>query len=246
MKNFLMVIVLLGTAFLSLQAQKNLVDVVYLKNGSIIRGSITEIVPDSIVKMEMAGGSMLIFKSNEVKLISKEAVQKKERIKNVSLSRGYRFGFDGGWIFASSDNNNKSPFSIHIINHYHVFSSTAVGIGGGIEFFDITQAPLFLDLRQYLNRKSYAVYLFVQGGALFPVGPNHYQRYGYLTKGKEGYMVNPGLGFLFPLGERAGMTVSISYRYQEMKSVIEDYYKTDYRLTEKMNRVNLRIGFMLH
>jgi hypothetical protein len=247
MKKLISIVSLSLIAVTALFAQKNLEDVLYLKNGSIIRGSITEWVPDSTLKIEIAGGSLFVFKANEIRLIAKEEKIKKEKQKTViNASSGFRFGLDGGWVVGSGDNENKSPLSIHIQGFYHFLPSSAAGIGTGLEFFNTTQAPVYLDLRQYFSQRYYAPYVFIQGGYLLPIGPQHDDVSGYASKGKASFMVNPGLGFMFPLSEKSELTISISYRYQQIKSTIDDYFKPDYVKTEKMNRINFRIGLMLH
>ena len=52
-------------------AQSNYQDVVYLKNGSIIRGVIIEQIPNQSLKIKTAGGSLFMFKMNEVEKIEK-------------------------------------------------------------------------------------------------------------------------------------------------------------------------------
>lgn len=47
-------------------------DILYLKNGSIIKGEIIEYVPDKVVKITTADGSMFVFDSQEVIKIAKE------------------------------------------------------------------------------------------------------------------------------------------------------------------------------
>ena len=59
---------------LSMAAQST-VDVVELKNGSILRGTITEQVPAESLKLKMADGSLFVFRMDEVARITREAVQ---------------------------------------------------------------------------------------------------------------------------------------------------------------------------
>lgn len=47
-------------------------DVVYLKNGSIIRGQITEIIPNEKLKIQTRDGNLLVFTMDEVEKITKE------------------------------------------------------------------------------------------------------------------------------------------------------------------------------
>jgi hypothetical protein len=66
-------------------------DVVYLKNGSIIRGSLAAVVPDSVVKIQTADGSLFVFRMSEVEKIVKEEVHrvdKKPALHDLSESNG--------------------------------------------------------------------------------------------------------------------------------------------------------------
>jgi hypothetical protein len=47
-------------------------DVVYLKNGSIIRGFITEQIPNIQLKIETRDGSLFVFKIEEIEKITRE------------------------------------------------------------------------------------------------------------------------------------------------------------------------------
>lgn len=52
-------------------AESKSVDVVYLKNGSVIRGSVVELVPSDRLKIETADGSRFVFPMAEVEKIEK-------------------------------------------------------------------------------------------------------------------------------------------------------------------------------
>ena len=58
-----------------LAAQSSERDVILLKNGSIIKGKIIEIIPATSVKIEIAGGSIFIYPMSEVDKITKESFQ---------------------------------------------------------------------------------------------------------------------------------------------------------------------------
>lgn len=47
-------------------------DVVYLKDGSIIKGTVLQIIPNDILKIEIPGGSILVYKMADVDKITKE------------------------------------------------------------------------------------------------------------------------------------------------------------------------------
>jgi len=56
------------------------VDVVYLKNGSIIRGSIIEQIPGRSLKIETADGSVFVYQIDQVAKITKEPARAKARV----------------------------------------------------------------------------------------------------------------------------------------------------------------------
>lgn len=70
-------------------AQTNYQDVVYLKNGSIIRGVIIEQVPNQSISIQTADKSVFVFQMDEIERIAKEAIERESRSKiNVSLRAG--------------------------------------------------------------------------------------------------------------------------------------------------------------
>lgn len=227
---------------LSSYAQKGMEDVVYLKNGSKIQGAILQLYPDSIVQIKQIGGSVWIFPMKEVSMIAKEAKVKLKE--TIVATKGYQLSVDAGFLVGSGNSDYKAPLSVHILNSYYITPALGVGIGAGLEFFRMTQAPIYLDVRYSLNRKYYAPYLFVQGGAMFPISNKETNYDGETYKGERGYMINPGIGFLFPLSEKSAFSVSLSYRYHELRSKRE-VSLTDYTRIEKMDRFNIRFGFIL-
>jgi len=56
-------------------------DTVYLKDGSIIKGTVEEVVPGEKTKIRTNDGSLLVFQSDEVERIKKEGVEKNNKDK---------------------------------------------------------------------------------------------------------------------------------------------------------------------
>ena len=54
--------------------QNNLEEVVYLKNGSIIRGTIIEQVPNQTLKIQTKDGSVFVYSFSEIEKITKEKI----------------------------------------------------------------------------------------------------------------------------------------------------------------------------
>ena len=51
---------------------QNLEEVVYLKNGSVIRGSIVEQIPNESVKIQTRDGNIFVYRIDEIQKIVKE------------------------------------------------------------------------------------------------------------------------------------------------------------------------------
>lgn len=81
---------LIGCA-LSVNAEE-LQEVVYLKNGSVIRGVIVEQIPNKSLKIKTNDGNIFVFEIDQVEKITKEPV----RSQNTGAQSGYRVG-DGSY-----------------------------------------------------------------------------------------------------------------------------------------------------
>ncbi|MAX29649.1 MAG: hypothetical protein CMG14_01770 [Candidatus Marinimicrobia bacterium] len=72
--------------FISLIMPNEYIDVLYLKNGSIIKGQIIENKINDYIKIELSGGSILIYKYNEISSIEIEKNEKLISDKNINFS----------------------------------------------------------------------------------------------------------------------------------------------------------------
>jgi hypothetical protein len=67
-------------------AQQSTRDVVFLKNGTIIKGTIIEIIPEKSIKIETADSSTVVYQMSEIDKINKEQVQEEKRGKGCSFT----------------------------------------------------------------------------------------------------------------------------------------------------------------
>lgn len=109
--------------------QSNYQDVVYLKNGSIIRGVIIEQVPNKSIKIETADRNVFVYQMEEIEKITKETFDSKKSDFNSSSDR--RKGFIGLSLGASipvgdfadkSDGLAKTGIQLNLINFGYLFS----------------------------------------------------------------------------------------------------------------------------
>lgn len=79
LKRALLSIITFVTLAFTMNAQQYQ-DVVYLKNGSVIRGLITEQIPNKSLKIETTDGSIFICDMNDVNKITKEYQTKENKV----------------------------------------------------------------------------------------------------------------------------------------------------------------------
>ena len=84
----------------SIASAQNAVDVVSLKNGSVIKGTIVEMQLDSIVKIQTSDGSLFVYKVGEVEKITKEV---QVSTATTHSNGGFNGSMDGGLCYQAEE-----------------------------------------------------------------------------------------------------------------------------------------------
>ncbi|MFH1321195.1 MAG: hypothetical protein ABII90_11160 [Bacteroidota bacterium] len=237
-------IIILIHPFSNLSAQNHSEDAVYLKNGSIIRGEILEDKTGEYVKIETINKNIWVFKSDEIERITKEKVPlitKEQNNKN-----GYYNITDNGILGGKDLYQNKYSFSFLTINGYKFNERLSLGLGVGIEYMDIVQAPVFLDVRFNFFKSKFTPFIAMQGGYSLPL-ENNYDDWG--PKYKGGYLLNPCIGVRNYFNNNSAIVFSVGFRHQQLKSTRKDYSWGDDGIIERTNlynRISVRVGFLFN
>lgn len=126
MKKFIASLLFALIATWSSFGQNNYQDVIYLKNGSIIRGMIIEQVPNKSIKFETADRNVFVYQMEEIEKITKEQFDKKsdfnsERRKGfIGLSIGTSIPV--GDFADKSDGLAETGIQLNLINFGYLFS----------------------------------------------------------------------------------------------------------------------------
>ena len=126
-------------------------DVVYLKNGGIIRGMIIEQIPNKTIKIETFGKNVFVYQFDEIEKITKEKILTAIRTPRTGFNSGYR-----GIIEAGLYAGDYGEIKLDIVNGVQISPYVFVGGGMGIRYdFDWgVLLPLFANARVYfINRK---------------------------------------------------------------------------------------------
>ena len=118
MKNYIRLILLAAIIILSvtvLIAQTK--DIVYLKNGSVIKGSILEMIPDKTIKIQTADGNIFVYNMSEVEKIGKDtaapAPETKPAVERPSNQGQPSYESQRGYQGQSSSEGAGPKFSIY-------------------------------------------------------------------------------------------------------------------------------------
>jgi sRNA-binding regulator protein Hfq len=212
--SFSLLLSLLLLSYCPAQAQRGRQqDVVYLKNGGIIRGEIREITDDFTVKIETVGRNLFVYKREEVERISRE-----REAKNASFQlkeKGYvnmtEFGLLTGQSVGNDQVFNHNAVSLQTFNGYQFRPALQVGLTTGIDWYQsFALVPVAFGLRgDFSQSKVTPFYSFDVGYGFDWLNIDTASR-----RAKGGMMWNPGLG-LKVRGNHTAWTIGVGFRSQK-------------------------------
>ena len=238
-------ICLFSLSVITLNAQPGMQDVIYLKNGSIIKGSITEHIIGTQVKIMTYGGNIFSFQYSEIEKMTKE--ENPYDISNEEMTKGpiepKKTGITGNFAYGLNAGENigiSFLFNMSFVIKYHY----SLGLGMGIEGFN-RQAyfPIFLNFEYKPIKGISTPYFYAMGGYSSPPSDNGADYGG-------GILVEAGMGFrMYGKSSKTAFLLGIGYRYQEssFKYAYNDWNGVRYNVSGKdfFRRIPVRFGFAI-
>jgi len=240
-------------------AQDNPIDVVYLKNGSIIRGVIIEQVPNKSLKIQTRDNSVFVYNFEDIEKITKELTNLNTSKNNINNSGtikrdnnlveykrkgfsnittiNYALGFGEyakeSQTYFSGDKNEDNSFGINTINGIQIDEHFFLGLGFGIDIYkSVKLVPITFNLKTTLLKGKTSPTINLSGG------------YSYgLDDAVGGPVFNGSIGIKTFLNEKIAFVLDIGYRMQEQKI---EYYYNNYLRAEKFNFkfITVNTGFV--
>jgi hypothetical protein len=227
MKSLILTLLLLLSFGLS--AQNGWQDVVYLKNGSKIKGMITEFVPNVSYTITTADGSIFVCNIGDIVKITKEQVisstvpAKPDSLRVIpapleypssqEFTKGYRGIVELGYGLKSGK-YGLDVTNFNFVNGYQLTEKMFVGVGTGIKYFtesEMTLIPLYADFKySFLNQKVSPMFGFSAG---FSFNPNN----GFEG---EGFLFNPSLGAQIKGKNNMCYNISLNYQTQQINFIV--------------------------
>ena len=126
---------LLSFVFISslVLAQTNLQDVVYLKNGSVVRGVIIEQVPNQSIRLQTTDGNIFAFQMDDIERLTREQrLGNNQSVKSPGLAWCLSFLMPGVGQFYNGDPGKGAIFLSSYLVGWGLHS---IGLAGGPEPF---------------------------------------------------------------------------------------------------------------
>lgn len=226
---FSLIIALLFLAIpLDSAAQAPTEDVVYMKNGTILRGKLLEYSPAGDVKVEILGGTVLVYPAADVDKITKEPA-KSGSVLQQPLTNGYNsyvrppkkpFVYKTKGIGNITDVGlmigSEAGVAIHTIGQYVFNPRLQLGAGIGIDrlTWGLKLAPIYIDFRGEVLKESPITPMYIaQAGWTLPMESNDGD---WITNVKGGPMAAFGFGLKF--NTRYGLRYHLSLTYKMEKA----------------------------
>jgi len=215
MKTKISILLLMIAFAFSATAQSigNYIDVVYLKNGSMIKGVIVEQVPGKTIKIKTADGSEFVYPIDDVEKFTREEVVTKNNDKShFSRAKQWMNGDykqkDKGYFAEIEMLGNTTAYAVRVTQGYKFGKMGYLGVGLGLENTKINYGERLPELSlnlvyagDLLNRKVTPFYQ-IEAGYGFSL-----DRYGYNRNLLNGH--NFGMGGIF------GKNIEEDYIYEE-------------------------------
>lgn len=239
----LSVLVTLVSSNLKAQSKE---DVVYLKNGSILRGKVTETVTGKYTTIEIVGRNLVVVPDSALKLIQLDqfvhSADRENKASAVEMAASISF-------FGGSRNSAGCSF----ITSYRFPFRLSVGAGFGNEWFNQQQIPFIADFKYCFLKGSWSPFVYAQTGYAVPL--NQQSNYTYWnnqhTDYHGGVLFGTGGGLRFDFARHNALIFSLGYRYQKTKTVTDNdpwsnSSQSETIVYDEFNRLTFSFGFLFN
>lgn len=213
-------------------AQSESPDVVYLKNGSILRGQIIERADGNVVKLKTAGGNIFVIDRHQVKEIKEE----------IDLGRRYykKSGYmnNTGLDVLSAE---RAAVRFRMVNGYRFSPRFSAGLGMGVVLYNDPQnlIPVFLDLKYKLFEAGTTPFLSLKGGYSFSVLSDKDLE---VESHRGGLMLNPAVGIQFEINRDFGLYIASGYNLDHASYKQQQWDGSMVKTAVSYRRLQLGIG----
>lgn len=194
---------------------QRLEDVVYLSNGSIIRGTI---LPDSTnfnLHILNHSGDVWSFTRTEIDSVKREKPSDYEA--EMFSKPGIEMNVNAEFMARSGSNAIGKAIvpGVTLGLGYRFNHWVCSGAETGIEFYDLMEVPVAASLRLRASGRALSQFIIFRGGYTLSA-EKHPDDWNYKYAGKGGPMLTVGTGIEKIISGNSSFLLSFSYHYQEL------------------------------
>ncbi len=220
-------------------------DVIYLSDGSIIRGRIISDSAGTHVRiLNHAGDTWSFDRSNVDSIRQEKPFEYKAMIFN---QRGMEFAMNGSMLVRSGSNViGRTVIPCFDLSYGYRFRSVlSTGAGVGVDFYQWLEVPVTAYVRFRASGTTIAPVLFLKTGyAIAAEKRNDDGAYSYTSTG--GPLVIVGVGVERILSENASFILSFAWHYQELNYHLTPKYEWELERERKeiYSRLSISLGYI--
>ena len=218
MKNLFLIVFIFFLVFpLGAQESSDIqyMDIIYLKNGSKLKGNIVSYDVNGETVFNLLGGGQLIMPSSDIKKIRQ--VEVNDRFEKVRLSKPYLFEEKGIYTTIGAYTLGATQgigLGAQASVGYQINRLFGLGLSFARDSYDPSNVeilyPIGLEVRGYMTEKNISpFYAFNTGYGLAFEGERN-----NLIEAKGGWMFNPRIGLRLGARSDVNLLASIGYRFQ--------------------------------
>lgn len=233
----------------TLASAQEVYDIIFLKDGSFYKGSITEYIPEDHATIKLLDDRIIIVQAENI--LSLDVGDANIIKKNFDVkSKGYYNNTLLGPQFGNSQNNNTQiSFAFNMVNGYKTNGHHA-GVGLGLEnHVGNWYVPIYADYSYHILKGSFSPMVGINGGFMVPLNNDSYgsnfNKYNY----EKGGFIGGRIGFAAYKGPHFAFLLNLTYRYIHLSGAsYASPFADGYSFTGSadLHRVGFMIGFVIN
>lgn len=232
------------------QAQEvEMVDVLFLRDGSVIEGKIVTLIPQDVIVLRMEDGVEFTYDVTDVTRVIQ--ARKGEEIRASKKSKPPHPPKEKGWYNITNVGiiNGRTERDIHVgltVNNTtgYLFNRwIGVGLGVGLDNYVPGAGelvyPVFLEVRGYVQPKPYSFFYTLQAGYGFAFPNSDF----LVTEAEGGLMYRPAIGYRIPTKDALQILLTLGAKFQDARFERQDRIQGGEEiLTLKYQRIEMSVG----
>jgi hypothetical protein len=214
---FFLFIILTLSYKVSAQMHPHFHEIIYLKNGTVIKGIILEHLSDKSIKVKTEDKGEVIYKEEEVDHIVKEFydIRRKGYFNLTEITVGI--------------GKTDASIGVSTVNGFIIKPHISLGIGAAYDYYMTagSMVPIFADLRIAFHDRRFTPFIYGDAGYSFGVTSNNNDQL------KGGLYLNPGIGLKSYISKKSALLISIGARVQGMQ-----YHNNDSATNTQISNIN--------